>query len=125
MLSNKTITGSKFTNCQGINGGAINVQDVSGIKLGPGNMFIMNNAALAGGAIYFTCQDHKLNEWMCSMKVSSGNFFSGNSAGIQGGAIKWDFYEPTMTIEEITFVNNSAGIYGANVASVPQKLIIM
>ena len=119
VFSNKTVTGSNFTNCQGVNGGAINIQDVSGFNIVRGNNFVMNNASIAGGAIFFTCSDHKLNEWMCSMNVSHSNIFSGNAAGIEGGAIKWDFYEPSMQMSGITFRNNSAGTYGANIASVP------
>jgi len=40
---------------------------------------------------------------------------------LEGGAIKWDYYEPTIT--NSIFANNTAKIYGKDIASVPKYLI--
>lgn len=41
---------------------------------------------------------------------------------MEGGAIKWNFYEPLLG--DVTFVGNSAGIYGNDIASVAQRLVM-
>lgn len=50
--------------------------------------------------------------------------FTKNLALVEGGAIKWNFYEPLMLEDPSnTFINNSAGVYGNNIASVPKLMI--
>ena len=46
-----------------------------------------------------------------------GNYFSSNSADNAGGALKWTTIEPEMS--EQTFDDNSAKLYGDNIAAIP------
>ena len=57
---------------------------------------------------------------MCSLTLND-IIFADNAASVQGGAIDWNFYEPSMS--GITFVNNSAGVYGNDIASVAKFLV--
>lgn len=109
-------------NCFGVRGAALYMDDVSNVIIGPGNFFLDNEAFDSGGAIYFSCNDHKEEAWQCSMRIEDNTTFARNSAGLEGGAIKWNFYEPLFG--SVIFKNNKAGIYGDNVASVPQRLVM-
>ena len=41
---------------------------------------------------------------------------------MEGGAIKWNFHEPIIG-KNVQFINNSAYIYGDNIASVAKSLV--
>lgn len=56
------------------------------------------------------------------LEFARSNTFTNNKAAIEGGAIYWDYIEP-LNILTPTFTNNSAGKYGDNIASFPQKLL--
>ena len=47
--------------------------------------------------------------------------FINNTAFIEGGAIKWNLYEPKL--KNVMLLQNVAGIYGNDVASVAKYLI--
>ena len=57
---------------------------------------------------------------MCSLILQDTVFVS-NQAGQEGGAIKWNFYEPSFI--NVSYQNNSADIYGDDIASVASHLI--
>eukprot|EP00347_Sterkiella_histriomuscorum_P016286 403353768 len=96
------------------------------------NCTFLNNAAIStalqnkirsldgsGGALYFTCNQNKQN---CRLTITSDNVFENNTASLQGGAIYWDVLEPEFNPELVTFKNNSASLYGDNIASFSEKL---
>ena len=59
---------------------------------------------------------------MCALDISN-SWFLNNFAGYEGGAIKWNYYEPTMNLDfNKNFKNNSALVYGNNIASVAKFL---
>ena len=64
-----------------------------------------------GGCIFFTCS----TEYKC-VSVIHGNTFHRNKAEVTGGVVKWDDIEPTFT--ENKFENNSAIMYGDDIAGV-------
>lgn len=70
--NNKTKTKSviiESTNFEGCssttNGGALALYDVSGAEIRGGTVFMGNTASLAGGAIYFKCNDHGTDFNLC------------------------------------------------------------
>lgn len=54
------------------------------------------------------------------MNISNVNFTS-NIAGYEGGAVKWNTHKPYM--ENVTFKNNSAKIYGDDRAGEARYLV--
>jgi hypothetical protein len=57
--------------------------------------------------------------------MSGENKFTNNYAANSGGAIKWDDLEPGIVSDSVTYINNSAKLYGNDIASFPQKLIAL
>ena len=51
----------------------------------------------------------------------TNNNFTNNSADYLGGAVYWNYYNPNYFINE-TYVSNTAGVYGDNLASFSQVL---
>ena len=80
-----------------------------------------NDASNAGGAILFSCVNIGVttSDW-CSLTISN-TLIVNNTAGQAGGAIKWNSYEPTLI--NVTFGNNSAAVYGNDMASVAKYLV--
>eukprot|EP00347_Sterkiella_histriomuscorum_P016375 403353429 len=135
------ITNSTFANCSSSNGGAVYLQNPQSLLIQ--NTTFFNNSALKldnvgntgnGGAIFYTCVDYK---GLCSVQISDNTKFVLNQASIQGGAIYWNEKEPIINqtilmqslthlqAESLMFTNNSAGQYGDNVASFPQRLAVI
>ncbi|TNV88190.1 hypothetical protein FGO68_gene11546 [Halteria grandinella] len=114
------ISNCVFERCSNINGGAIAIIDAAHVKINQNTQFIENKANKSGGAIYFKCSDYGTNYNKCKLTLNNTQFIK-NIAGVEGGSIKWNFYEPIM--KNITNNNNTAGIYGTDVASVAKKLI--
>lgn len=56
------------------------------------------------------------------MTLDNSISFTNNTALTEGGAIKWNIYEPSMSTSKISFLYNSAGVYGNDVASVAREL---
>ena len=63
-----------------------------------------------GGGIYYSCD----TTTSCKL-IANTNTFQNNYADNAGGAIKWDPLEPTFSTN--TYKNNSAYLYGNDVAS--------
>ncbi|TNV88176.1 hypothetical protein FGO68_gene8013 [Halteria grandinella] len=114
------ISNCVFEGCSNINGGAIALIDAAHVKINQNTKFIENKAAKSGGAIYFKCSDYGKNFNKCKLTINSSQFIK-NKAGIEGGSIKWNFYEPIM--DGVQNINNTAGVYGGDIASVAKKLI--
>ena len=68
----------------------------------------------------FRCNNFGDKFSLCNLRIHHTRF-EGNKAGQEGGAIKWNFYEPQMI--NITFSNNTAGLYGDEIASVARSLV--
>lgn len=73
----------------------------------------------SGGAIYYTCGQNML----CNMFFSGRNNFTNNRAENAGGAVKWTDLEPLNIMDTSTFYNNSAILFGDDIASFPQKIV--
>jgi hypothetical protein len=58
----------------------------------------------------------------CNLLIQFSNFDS-NVAQIEGGAIKWDFFEPLDLLSTNNFTNNTAQVYGNDIASVAKYLL--
>ena len=114
------ISGSQFINNYNVNGGAISLTNVGNATIKDGTLFQGNYVDQAGGALFFYCSDYGLDFSKCSLCIES-SIFVNNTAQIQGGAIKWNFYEPSMY--NVTFANNTAMVYGQDIASVPKQLL--
>jgi predicted outer membrane repeat protein len=115
---------TSFTNSTSENGGgAIALINPSIVKI-DGTKFMLNTAKKMGGAIYFSCIDESLS-MPCNVNIERSIFF-GNVALIEGGAVKWDFYEPLnlLNLSNVYF-NNTANIYGDNIASVSKSIITL
>eukprot|EP00347_Sterkiella_histriomuscorum_P001801 403370625 len=76
----------------------------------------------SGGAIFYTCDEVSKN---CKLDISNNNTFKNNFAFTQGGAINWDTLEPTFSKSLSTFYNNSALLYGDDIASFGQNLQVI
>lgn len=118
------ISNCTFKNNSASNGGALYFEDVSRIYIGSSTLFDSNYANENGGAIDFYCSEFGVSNFnsSCSLTLSDNVVFMNNKADEEGGAIKWNQYEPIMTVVKISFVNNSAGVYGNNIASVAKYL---
>lgn len=90
-----TIDSCAFDSCQGVNGGAISFINTGGAQIRGSTVFTSNTATVAGGALYFNCQNYELDFDMCSLDIADA-VFQKNFAGIEGGALKWNIYEPMM-----------------------------
>jgi hypothetical protein len=75
----------------------------------------INNKAVKGAAIYFSCTGND----RCDLDLSDSSF-TNNEASQSGGAIQYDLYRPSM--QNNIFMNNTA-IYGPNIASYAIKII--
>ncbi|TNV74976.1 hypothetical protein FGO68_gene3741 [Halteria grandinella] len=105
-----------FQNCYSkTKGGAISIINYD-LAFLYDNVFINNSARVAGGALYYSCAEL----YSCYMKIQKATFRD-NYAHIEGGAIKWTTKEPEFI--DIQFINNSAAIYGDNIASVARVLV--
>ena len=58
------------------------------------------------------------------MNFSGNNSFTNNYADNSGGAVKWDDVEP-FNVEDGFFKNNSAYLYGNNIASFASRIILI
>ncbi|TNV88132.1 hypothetical protein FGO68_gene10719 [Halteria grandinella] len=79
-----------------------------------------NNAHKQGGGIFFSCNASLSQTYPCTLYIQD-SLFQSNFAEQEGGAIKWNYYEPIMS--NVIFKNNSAGVYGDELACVSKKLI--
>ena len=77
-------------------------------------------SAKVGGALVFYCSDFDSSK--CFLNLIS-NVFSNNYASQEGGAIKWNFIPPENFLNNY-FLNNSAKIYGDDVANIPIRFAI-
>jgi predicted outer membrane repeat protein len=84
--------------------------------------FLSNSASVNGGGVFIGCDT---STYDCLLELQGSNTFSSNFAGESGGALFWGDVEPTMSLPSITFRQNSAGIYGDNIASIPAKLAVL
>lgn len=80
-------------------------------------VFGRNNAKI-GGAFLEICSS------MSCYVTLLNNDFKNNKASIEGGAIKW-YHTPPKNIPQNTFENNSAQIYGDNVADRPTRFCVL
>ncbi|TNV88099.1 hypothetical protein FGO68_gene17538 [Halteria grandinella] len=96
------------------NGGAISLNNYPLTELR--NISVVNNKAGRGGGIYYASKA----TYQCMLSIE-GSSFIGNRADIEGGAIKWMHYEPQII--NVAYLNNSAKIYGDNIASVAKDLV--
>ena len=101
------------------NGGAIAFYNIPNVEI-YSTTFFNNSAKVNGGAINFYCENFGINFEICSLKIRNCIFHK-NNADQDGGAIKWNFYEPYIAGSK--FINNKAGIYGDDIASVAKKLV--
>ncbi|TNV88085.1 hypothetical protein FGO68_gene10378 [Halteria grandinella] len=108
---------NNFTNCfSQTNGGAITLINYEYAWLRY-NTFTSNTALKAGGAIFYSCTTN----YLCVMEITNCTF-KHNYANIEGGAIKWTKSEPQFS-DDVIFINNTAGIYGDDLASVARVLV--
>ena len=54
----------------------------------------------------------------------SNSVFEDNQAAVAGGGLYWN-YVPPFELSNVTFLNNSASIYGPNVASFAIGLVLL
>ena len=89
--------------------------------------YFYNNSALNGtslglegygGGLYYTCATDN----NCKLLMYGNNTFESNYAENAGGGIKWDDVEPSFK-DGIFYSNNSATLYGDNIACFAQMLI--
>ena len=112
----QSVINSNFMNIGGTNsfkGGALYILNSN---LTIDNTSFINNTAVDGGAIYYSCPG--VNQWVLSIQNST---FMSNKGVKSGGAIKYDVFRPKLS--NISFKNNSA-LYGTNIASYPIKIKI-
>ena len=112
----QSVINSNFMNIGGTNsfkGGALYILNSN---LTIDNTSFVNNTAVDGGAIYYSCPG--VNQWVLSIQNST---FMSNKGVKSGGAIKYDVFRPKLS--NISFKNNSA-LYGTNIASYPIKIKI-
>jgi len=73
-----------------------------------------------GGAVYYSCAGLQKD---CGVAML-GNTFVDNRSRRSGGAVQWTDLEPVYIIDETNvFTNNTATIYGNDIASFPQMII--
>eukprot|EP00347_Sterkiella_histriomuscorum_P012942 403366626 len=124
------IQNSSISQSQSVVGGAIYISNVQSLRITKTN-FTQNSATNkytletsqtegSGGVIYHTCDSTSLN---CKLDISQGNIFKDNFAAVQGGAIYWDTVEPIFSLNQSTYNNNNAGLYGNNIACFAQEMI--
>lgn len=80
---------------------------------------MFNTALKSGGAIYFSCLAI-IDNGICQLTIQK-SLISNNHAKLEGGGLKWNYFEPTM--KDINFKNNTAEVYGDDIASVAKYLI--
>jgi hypothetical protein len=123
----------------------------AGIYLENGNIVMKNNTMMfnrgdSGGAIYLSCLDTALNNTLpliideintndslvfqqnsdripkkCNVLITQGNTLI-NNTGRDGGAIKWTKDRPVIDLNTTKFVNNTATVYGNDIASFPKAV---
>ena len=109
-----------FLNNSNANGGAMEITNLGHVFI-TNTVFKGNSALQSGGAINFNCANYGSPSLaLCSLNILYCIFHS-NLAQFDGGAIKWNMYEPYF--ENLTFFNNSASVYGNNVAAVQKNLV--
>ena len=81
------------------------------------NVEFINNTAVEGGAVYYSC----LGAYDCELDISYSTMKS-NHATTSGGAIKYDMFCPVKM--ENHYENNTA-LYGPDIASYPVKIKIV
>jgi hypothetical protein len=115
-LSNVTLISSSYFDTIGstdmLKGGSIYTLNTN-LSISESNF--INNKAVKGAAIYFSCTGND----RCDLDLSDSSF-TNNVASQSGGAIQYDVYRPSM--QNNTFTNNTA-IYGPNIASYAIKII--
>jgi hypothetical protein len=57
----------------------------------------------------------------CNVLMTQGNMFV-NNTGRDGGAIKWTKDRPVIDLNTTKFVNNTAAVYGDDIASFPKAI---
>jgi len=103
--SSITITGSQFTNNQGVNGGAINTV-LTGLTI-ENSTFTNNKSTGYGGAVYTDGASAKA-DGSTSGKIEINNSrFDGNTGAGQGGGLFLFVYSADQaTVENSTIINN-------------------
>ena len=118
------ISNTIFKSNEARSGGALYVLGIDYILVS--NCTFTNNSALdgnekvdfgKGGAIFYTSYDDKTK-----FVVDSTVTLDDNTAEISGGAIYWNYLEIT-NISRAIYNNNSASLYGDNIAWFAQKII--
>ena len=82
------------------------------------------NRAVVGGAVYLSCYDTVLENSIpkpnkCTVQIIGTNIFMNNTAK-DGGAIKWTKDRPLIDKNATKFINNTATVYGNDIASYPK-----
>ena len=102
-----------FKNNKGTLGGGIYIKSKSKASIIISNTtFLFNHAQTKGGGIYF---DTKSSTMIPKLQILACSF-EGNHAGVAGGGLYWN-YIPPIEIRDVKFINNSAALYGPDVAS--------
>jgi hypothetical protein len=57
----------------------------------------------------------------CNVLMTKGNMFY-NNTGRDGGAIKWTKDRPVIDMNTTNFENNTATVYGNDIASFPKAI---
>lgn len=73
-----------------------------------------------GGGMLFSCNMQLSELYPCELTLSNTSFID-NYADLEGGAIKWNYFEPIL--KNVTFSNNTSGVYGDNIGSVARRLV--
>ncbi len=106
----------------------------------------MFNRGDSGGAIYLSCLDTALENTLplvidgvntndsmlfqqrsdgipkkCNVLITQSNMLF-NNTGRDGGAIKWTKDRPVIDLNTTKFVNNTATVYGDDIASFPKAV---
>ena len=81
------------------------------------NLQFINNTAVEGGAVYYSC----LGINLCVLDISDSSFIN-NIAMSSGGAIRYDVYSPILYNE---IFEGITALYGPNIASYPVKIKIV
>ncbi|TNV88095.1 hypothetical protein FGO68_gene15872 [Halteria grandinella] len=115
-----SITNTAFLNSTSIyRGGALTLIDVEQTHIEKVT-FQENSASKIGGALMYSCNHLVGISRVCELVIKDSSFYK-NKAGIEGGAVKLDFYEAIF--QNVSFQNNSAGVYGDDIGSVAHQLI--